>query len=197
MRGTLKVAAWAAVFLACAAVGALVAARSDPFPPGVEDPGATSPTPSAPSQSWLLRLRSDSRHDEVVGGGCTTRWRGRVVMTVDANDHLQGSGQADLEGTLVCDFPNAQVQVRSLNLFLHGSRHGDRFVFRLGEQSRVPIGARDYGGFTNTVLKAPLFTIAARDGATVTVHRTRADETGRGSFLSTTVFTLGCEAACR
>jgi hypothetical protein len=44
-RRLLKVAAWAAVFLTCAGIGAFVAAQTDPFPPGVDDPGLR-PTPS-------------------------------------------------------------------------------------------------------------------------------------------------------
>ena len=43
MRRGVKVAAWAAVFLACAGVGAFIAAHTDPFPPGVDRPSATSP----------------------------------------------------------------------------------------------------------------------------------------------------------
>ncbi len=41
MHRVLKVAAWAALFLACAGVGAYIAAHSDPFPPGVDRPGAS------------------------------------------------------------------------------------------------------------------------------------------------------------
>ena len=36
MRRSLKVAAWAAAFLAAAGIGAVIAAHSNPFPPGVE-----------------------------------------------------------------------------------------------------------------------------------------------------------------
>ena len=54
MRRWVKVAAWAAVFLACAGIGAYIAAHTDPFPPGVDRQGespfptvspSTSPTP--------------------------------------------------------------------------------------------------------------------------------------------------------
>ena len=67
MRRGVKVAAWAAVFLACAGVGAYIAAHSDPFPPGVDRPSASSlptgsPASSSPSAAepiaWVGSFRS-------------------------------------------------------------------------------------------------------------------------------------------
>jgi hypothetical protein len=200
VRRGLKVAAWAAAFLAAAGIGAVVAAHSNPFPPGVEDPGvrssASTPTATstaAPSQSWVLGLRSETSHELFVGGRCTTRWRGRLVLTVDPLDHLQGSGQARLVGSLACDFPNAQLQVRTIHLDLQGQRYGARFVFRLAERGRVPARARDYGGFTNTLLERPL-SVSVQEAATRTLSR--ADDTGRGRFVSSTRFWLRCSAVC-
>ena len=60
MRKGVKVAAWVAVFLACAGVGAYVAAHTDPFPPGVDRPGATAP----PVRRLALHLAAARR----VGG---------------------------------------------------------------------------------------------------------------------------------
>lgn len=40
MSGWVKVVVWILVLLVCAGAGAFVASRTDPFPPGVEDPGA-------------------------------------------------------------------------------------------------------------------------------------------------------------
>ena len=200
MRTGLKVAAWAAAFLATAGVGAVIAAHSNPFPPGVEDPGvppsASSPTATpteAPSQAWKLGFHSDTAHELFVGGRCETRWRGRVVLTVDALGHLQGSGQARLLGSLVCDFPNAQLQVRTIHLDLQGQRYDTRFVFRLAERSRRPAGARDYGGFTKTVLGRPIS--VSVDGAT-SRSLSRNDDTGRGRFVSSTRFVPRCSAVC-
>ena len=60
MPKAVKILLWIGAFLACAGVGAYVAAHTDPFPPGVDDPGAhaagpvstevpTSPPGPAPS----------------------------------------------------------------------------------------------------------------------------------------------------
>ena len=122
-----------------------------------------------------------------------TRWRGRVVLTVDALGHLQGSGQARLLGSLACDFPNAQLQVRTIRLDLQGQRYGARFVLRVAERSRRPAGARDYGGFTNTVLERPIS--VSVDGAT-SRSLSRNDDTGRGRFVSSTRFVPRCSAGC-
>ena len=51
MRRLGKVLAWTLVFAACAAVGAVVAANTNPFPPGVEDPGARLDGSSDPMAS--------------------------------------------------------------------------------------------------------------------------------------------------
>ena len=82
MRKPVKVAAWAAVFLACAGVGAFIAANTDPFPPGVDRPGA-SPTESvsvtpSPSRTpvpvkWVGSLQSVTYHQLYGGGRCTDR----------------------------------------------------------------------------------------------------------------------------
>jgi hypothetical protein len=57
---------WVGILLACAGVGAFVASRSDPFPPGVRDPGAVpseSPSPSKPDLvRWELTMSSRTKH---------------------------------------------------------------------------------------------------------------------------------------
>ncbi len=92
MRRWIKVAAWAAVFLACAGVGAFIAAHTDPFPPGVDRQGESpfptvsptpSPTPAPRPVVWAGTLRSVTYHDLYVGGRCTTRWRGNLRFTAD------------------------------------------------------------------------------------------------------------------
>jgi hypothetical protein len=44
-----KVLIWIVVFAAFAAAGAYAASRTDPFPPGVEDPGARDDARGAPA----------------------------------------------------------------------------------------------------------------------------------------------------
>ena len=74
-----KLTLWLGVFGVCAGVGAFVAAHTNPFPPGVEDPGSrpTTPTPTSgasTSQRWSLAMNSATRHDLHVGGSCRSRW---------------------------------------------------------------------------------------------------------------------------
>ena len=130
MRKGVKVAAWAAVFLACAGVGAYIAAHSDPFPPGVDRPtGSTgtsgppiSPSPSSAPEpvAWVGSFRSFTYHDLYVGGRCTTRWRGRLRFRVDPAGIAAGNGSARLFGKLVCDFPIEQTQVQRIGLAVPG-----------------------------------------------------------------------------
>ena len=129
MRRWVKVAAWAAVFLACAGVGAYIAAHTDPFPPGVDRPGESpipttaTPTPSPPPGpvTWVGSIRSVTFHDLYVGGRCTTRWRGNLRFTVDTAGAIAGTGTARLDGQLECDFPIAQTQVRRFGLEVSGA----------------------------------------------------------------------------
>jgi hypothetical protein len=51
-----KVITWVLVFALCAALGAVVAANTDPFPPGVDDPGVRPSADGSPAEdpggSW-------------------------------------------------------------------------------------------------------------------------------------------------
>ena len=74
--------AWVALFAACAGVGAFVAAHTNPFPPGVEDPGvertpSPTPTPTATpaGAAWSGGAGARTRHDLFVGGSCASDWR--------------------------------------------------------------------------------------------------------------------------
>ena len=73
-----KVLLWIGVFLACAGVGAYVAAHTDPFPPGVDDPGANSAGPvstEVPSGGVVVLIDTRTSHDLYVGGRCAISWR--------------------------------------------------------------------------------------------------------------------------
>ena len=128
MSKGLKVAAWAALFLACAGVGAYIAAHSDPFPPGVDRPtgsslasASTSPSGPPAPERWVGSFRSSTYHQLYVGGRCTTRWRGDLRFTVDPDTGaVEGTGAARLFGVLECDFPIAQTQVRRFRLQVVG-----------------------------------------------------------------------------
>ena len=80
MRRGLKIVVWVGVFAVCAGAGAFVAAHTNPFPPGVEDPGARSTTPpstspSPASERWSLAMTSATRHELHVGGASATAYR--------------------------------------------------------------------------------------------------------------------------
>jgi len=197
MRRVVKVAAWAAVFLACAGVGAYIAAHTDPFPPGVDRPvaaptGSATSTPSVvPSPAmWVGTIRSFTYHQLYVGGRCTTRWRGTLRFTVDDAGAVEGMGAATLFGTLACDFPIAQVQLRRIGLDITGRLRDARLTMRLEQASISPSGGHDFGGFAAFL---PLrITLAVRDGTVADrVVRHRADEQGRGVYFWSTGFRLG------
>ena len=195
MRRGIKVAAWAAVFLACAGVGAYIAAHSDPFPPGVDRPGASSlpgtPSPSGPPQPvmWAGTLKSVTFHELYVGGRCTTRWRGTLRFTVNDLGEIDGTGRTRLLGKLRCDFPIAQTQVRRFELAVRGRILEGGMALRLSQESIDPTNGRDFGGFGAFL---PFRTLLATkdDAVSMTIDRERVDEQGRGIYSVSTTFEL-------
>lgn len=192
-RRLLKAAAWAAVFLACASVGAAIAARTDPFPPGVDDPGIPPPpstgTDAPGLMSWPATLSSRTWHDLPVGGRCATSWKTQLRLFVDDAGHVTIEGTARLNGDLRCDFPTAQLQSETLTIVGSGRIRGGEFVFAIQEAGRLPFGSKDYGGLTNT-LNFLRFRVPAEDGATVTMTYTRPADAGRGEYGSVNRLTL-------
>jgi hypothetical protein len=197
MRRGLKVAAWAAVFLSCAGVGAYIAAHSDPFPPGVDRPGASqtvsgqsagSPTP-APPDRWVGGLRSFTYHQLYVGGRCTTRWRGNLRFEVSDAGVIQGTGASRLEGGLECDFPIAQVQARRVALDVTGHLNGEHITLHLVSSASQPSNGRDYGGFV-AVLPVRVTLPVSNGVASGRVVRRAVDEEGRGTYFWSTRFQL-------
>lgn len=197
MRRGLKVAAWAAVFLSCAGVGAYIAAHSDPFPPGVDRPGASttvsappsgSPTP-APPDRWVGSLRSFTYHQLYVGGRCTTRWRGNLRFVVSDAGAIQGSGSARMDGGLRCDFPIAQVQARRVVLEVTGRLRGGHITLHLASSAIQPSNAQDYGGFV-AVLPVRVTLPVRNEAASGRVVRRAVDDEGRGTYFWSTGFQL-------
>jgi hypothetical protein len=202
-RRLLKVAAWAAVFVACAAVGALIAARTDPFSPDVAEPSfgpARSTGPDGPiATTWPAVIVSRTWHDLPVGGRCGTSWRTDLDLVVDAPEDVAITdvaalpvtieGTASLKGALRCDFPTAQLQSEELMIVGSGRLRGGTFRFTIGEAGRTPAGSKDYGGFTNT-LNFLRFEVSAEDGAQVMVSFDRPGDAGRGEYGSVNRLTL-------
>lgn len=199
MRRGVKVAVWAAVFLACAGVGAFIAAHSNPFPPGVDRPGASptgsvsatpSPSPAPVLVKWVGSLRSFTYHQLYVGGRCTTRWRGYLRFTVADSGRIEGSGAAHLSGPLMCDFPIAQVQVRRVALNLSGRVLDGRLTLHLVQAAISPSSGHDFGAF-DAFLPVRITLTVRHDAVSERVVRQRVDEQGRGVYFWSTGFRLG------
>ncbi|HEY6568091.1 MAG TPA: hypothetical protein VI341_11305 [Actinomycetota bacterium] len=171
MRRALRTVLWIAVFGACFGIGAYVAAHTDPFPPGVEDPGARpdpdgSPTGPAADDGWVVQIEMRTHHDLYVGGRCAASWR--VEVTLDEADlSLSGTGAAALKGQLRCDEPTAQIQADRIELEAVGVLRGGEVRFRLDDTARSPVGAQDLSGLVET-LPTLRFRLPQRDGATAT-----------------------------
>jgi len=155
VRRGVKVVVWTVVFAACAGAGAFVAAHTNPFPPGVEDPGArpTTPVPttSVPaSERWSLVMISTTRHDLHVGGSCRSSWRTTGAFTVQPDGAVSGAATARVRGW-GCDFSVAQVQSRVIRLRVSGARSGDRLAVMFSIEGASPTGSQDLGGFAATV----------------------------------------------
>jgi hypothetical protein len=192
VRAVVRVLLWILLFAGCAGVGALIAARSNPFPPGVEGGPSQTTSPSPQARSWTLRFESDSWHRFYYGGRCRSIWKGSVKMTASSDGAIDGTGRARLVGRLVCGFPNAQIQARVLDLLVRGHVSGQDLVLTISASSVLPHSSHDYGGFMATVLRrAVTLPLGAR-----TLRRSSLDSTGRGKYSSETTFALGCTAAC-
>lgn len=199
MHKGVKVAVWAAVFLACAGVGAFIAAHTDPFPPGVDRPGASptgsvsvtpSPSPTPVPVRWVGSLQSFTYHQLYVGGRCTTKWRGTVHFTIADSGKVEGSGAAHLSGPLQCDFPIAQVQVRRVALAVTGRVRDGRLTLHLAQTAISPSSAHDFGGF-DAFLPVRITLTVRHNAVNERVVRQRIDEQGRGIYFWSTGFRLG------
>ena len=171
VRGWTKAIVWIGILLGCAGVGAFIASRSNPFPPGVPDPGAVpseTPTPSPPAPEvtrWTLAMTSRSTHTYRVGGSCTSDWRmERGRIRVSGSGRVRGRGVARLLPGATCDFPSAQVQARRVEIEILGRREGDRLQLRFRIEEVLPPGSQDLGAFVETLERLRL-AIRERPGA--------------------------------
>ena len=142
MPKPLKIVVWVAVFAACAGIGAFVASRSNPFPPGVEDPGA-HPTPVQTSKppaptSWTLTMRISTQHTLHEGGACRSDWNVSGTIEIQPNGKTSGAADAKLTPPAGCDFAQSQI--------LAGRDFTDA-----DEGGRTPVGSSDLGGLTSTL----------------------------------------------
>ena len=115
------------MFLACAGVGAYIAAHSDPFPPGVDRPGASPMASASPSGPPACRSGGSGASGASRTTSCTSEadappaGAADLRFTVDAETGaVEGAGAARLFGELECDFPIAQVQAERVELAMTG-----------------------------------------------------------------------------
>jgi hypothetical protein len=190
-----KVLAWTLVFAACAAVGAVVAANTNPFPPGVEDPGERPDGPpgsvatgTPEGGSWLVRIDTRTFHDLFVGGRCAASWRIDVGIAVGEGP-IDSAGAATIKGELRCDEPTAQVQAERLDLRAVGVFRDGQLRFHLEETGRSPLGSQELSGFVETIPTLRL-RMPANDGATAAFDVDRSDGgQGRLGAVGTVVLT--------
>ena len=170
MRRSLRIVAWVVAFAACAGVGAFIASRSNPFPPGVEDPGArpirspsvtASPIPPG-AQRWWGTVRARTYHDLFVGGRCRTDWFIPIRFSVDEGGAISGTGTAKLQGGLRCDFTTAQIQAEEITLVVGGRRRDGLLDLSLEPASFAPAGSSDYGGLVATLPRLPSIPIGGQ-----------------------------------
>jgi len=199
VRRWVKLFVWSSVFLLCAGAGAYVAAHTNPFPPGVEDPGArpTTPPPTSPAptaQRWNLVMYSATRHDLHVGGSCRSGWRTTGLITIDPDGSVSGDARARLSGWS-CDFPVAQVQTRLVQLIVSGRSSDGRVTLRFRRSGVTPAGSQDLGGFTATIGQLdPVMELSGRYGNTP-AHASRPDG-DFGRYVDDSKVQLGCATGC-
>ena len=196
-----KLTLWLGVFVVCAGAGAFVAAHTNPFPPGVEDPGArpTSPVPtSGPpvEQRWNIGMTTTSYHQLHVGGRCRSAWDTTGVLTIHPDGNVVGRAHARLiEAPPVCDFPVAQIQTKRVALAVAGQRRGHRLVLHLTAVSLAPPGSQDLGGFTST-LQLIVPTLKLVGGAPHAAAVAKRPDGDLGFFASESGIHLTCAAGC-
>ena len=193
MRGWEKAFLWTGILLLCAGIGAFIASRTNPFPPGVRDPVAPpseSPSPSTVDLvRWSLTMSSRTTHTYHVGGSCTSDWRLEAEIELTGSGRVDGRGVARLQPGAKCDFPSAQVQARRVVVAIVGVRDGDELALRFQDAGRKPAGSQDLGGFLKT-LETLRFSIAERAGAEANKPKRIEDAEGE-VYASVTTIRLG------
>lgn len=207
-----KVVLWVVVFALCAAAGAWLASRTDPFPPGVEDPGArptteVSTTPSvAPVPIWSGAIVATTEHRLHVGGSCRSDWHGtyRVRLLPDGTlRHVSGAVLL-FPGTAGCDFPQTQIQTEAVTLEVVGmweARGGDVVVrMRFEERGRDPEGSLDVGALLATIERVQPEIRSdprrPREGRLETPIRVELADGNQGTYVATYRVSANCRSGC-
>jgi hypothetical protein len=197
MPRALKVVLWVLVFAAAIAAGAYQASKSNPFPPGVEDPGAR-PTqtprhasPSSPAATTArLQMQITSTHVLHVGGSCQSHWRVAGTMAIEASGRANGQATATLTGAVHCAFQQSQVETKAIKLTVAGKTVGGRLRLSFSEAGRSPVGSQDLGGLPNTL--ALIHPEVSPHGGSASVLATKPDG-DLGHYTSSTHLQLSLQ----
>jgi len=151
-----KIIVWVAAFAVAAGAGAFVASRSNPFPPGVEDPGARpTATPASSSAAgpvaWRLAMTSETEHRLHEGGACRSDWVTKGYAVVRPNGKATGTATAKVQPGAGCSFPQSQVQLTTVELDISGALAGSTLTLSFDEAGSSPVGGHDLGGFVATL----------------------------------------------
>jgi hypothetical protein len=200
VRRSTRFLAWTAALAVAAGAGAFAAAHTDPFPPGVSDPGerpspTTSVAPEPEPRRWQMSARVRSEHRLHVGGACRSDWDVQVLLEEDAGGRVQGTALATVRGDPGCDFATAAVQTQAIGVPVSGSVAfgGGQLRLRFGEPvDEDPTGSTDLGGFVELV---DGFRAVAVPGNVTTVG-TRRPDGNDGVFSMTWRIQLRCTAGC-
>jgi hypothetical protein len=203
VRRALKIVLWTGAFLAAAGMGAYLAAHTDPFPPGVEDPGerpSPTATPTPDATRWGGTLEADTVHELLAGHSCSTSWHASFSFAVGPTDRVLGRGVARLNGRLQCGFPVAQVQAKRVAFSVRGRTVQDALLLRFVDpQIRAPAGAGDFAGFVATVLDGRTFPAAWSrdpDRASLDTSVKIPDAEGDGRLIADVRLALSCSEGC-
>ena len=153
---------WAGILLACAAVGAFIASRSNLFPPGVRDTGpvpGVSPSPS-PAGPELVRWQLDDvqpDHAHLPGRRVLLEQLARArADPADGVRPRRGRVIARLRPGATCDFPSAQIQARRVVVLIVGRRDAGELDLRFREGDRRPVGIAGPGRLPQDADHAPV-----------------------------------------
>jgi hypothetical protein len=202
VRRPLKLVLWTGAFLVAAGVGAYLAAHTDPFPPGVEDPGQrSSPTPTPDVERWGGTFEADTVHELFAGHSCSTSWQASFSFAIGPTDRVLGHGVARLHGRLRCGFTVAQVQAERVSFGVRGRSVPHALLLRFVDpEIEAPAGAGDFAGFIATILRGHGFLAewspVARGHATLRTSVEVPDAEGDGKLLADIRLASSCSEGC-
>ncbi|MEX2274810.1 MAG: hypothetical protein WEA10_04495 [Actinomycetota bacterium] len=185
-------------------VGALIASRTELFPPQVDAEAAVggTATPSSPSTQagvavWRGKFRSrtsQSYREEV----CRTIWTGSVSFDVTPEEAVDGTGEAELVDATGCS-SSGQPQIEGYVFNVGGELVGSRLRLSWNGFDRTGSGIVDSGGFAPTIAdRGTTIALRAVPDANVVQEFTRRASTAEGvdDAESVTTLTVGCVSNC-